>query len=286
MRNKKIIPYLLLAIVLIYITIFIIRPLVDTIYKVFYKIDSLGQIIEFVGMMNLKEIINDPEFHQAIKNSLLYVIITVPLSKILGLLLAILSRKKSFLSPVYEALYAMPIAIANPTICMIFSLMYSPNIGLINNLIGEKIQWLRDPNLALISVSLVGIWISTGHAFVFFLPAIRSIPQSILDSSVIDVMNFIQKVKYVYYPFVSPVFFYLLVMDIPGGMMMMSISNILTAGGPDNSTMTIMLYIYRKISAVGNYTLANAATLVAIVMMLVVMIIIFRLEKRIVYYNE
>lgn len=284
--KKKVLPYIFLSIVFLYIVLFIMRPLFETIYKVFYKIDGLGRIVEFVGFDNIISIITDPEFLLSIKNSFIYVLITVPISKILGLLLAIISRQKTTLSPIYESMFAMPIAIATPTICMIFSLIYSPNIGLINNLIGEKIQWLRDPNLALISISFIGIWISTAHAFIFFLPAIRSIPQSVLDSSFIDEMNLFQRLKYVYYPFISPVFFYLLVMDIPGGMMMMSISNILTGGGPNNSTTTLMLYIYRKISAVGNYTLANAATLVAILIMIIVMILIFKLEKRIVYYNE
>lgn len=285
-RDERKLALIFLFLASSYIITFIFKPLAETIYKVFYQVDSLGHPLKFVSWNNFQVILSDSNFLKAIGNSWVYTLLTVPISKVTGLCLAILARKKTATSFIYEAMFALPIAVAIPAICMIFSLMYSPNIGLINQVLDSKIQWLKDPNLSMLSLSVIGIWISTGYAFIYLLPAIRNIPSSILDAAKIDSVGFFGRIRYIYLPYLSPTFFYLLLMDIPNGLMIMSIPNILTRGGPNDSTLTIMLYIYKQISAIGNQSLANAATLLTIFMMAITILVMLKLEKRVVFYDD
>lgn len=277
-------PYLWLMPSLLLFGVFTFYPFVETITKSFFILDSRGSILEFVGFENYQRILTDESFLKAVRNTLLYVLMTVPVSKVLGFLLAIAANKRRKLSPFYETAFSLPMAIASSVIAMIFQLLYVPSLGLINTTLGLKIQWLNNPKIALLSIAVVQIWLSTGYAFLFMLSAVRSVSDDIIESAELEGAGIWQKIVNIYIPLTSPTMFYLVCSDIAFMMMSMGLINILTQGGPQNSTITVIYYVFRQFSGSGNYTMANPAAVIAFCMTFIATGVSFLWEKKGVHY--
>jgi len=278
-------PFLWLLPAFILFIVFTFYPFIQTIVKSLYIVDSLGNNRNFVGLENYVYIFSNEKFIKAILNTLLFVVLTVPISKILGLLLALLANKKRKFSPVYEASFAVPMAMASSVTAMIFQLLYVPSLGVINGLTGMKIQWLNDPKIAMLSIAIIQIWLSTGYAFIFMLSAVRSVPKDILESAYLEGASPFRQLVSIYLPLTSPTMFYLICTDLAYSMMMMSLVNVLTQGGPQDSTITVMQFVYKQFAATGNYTNANPAAIIAFAMAFIVTMLAFLWEKKGVHYQ-
>ena len=176
-------------------------------------------------------------------------------------------------------------AMASSVTAMIFQLLYVPSLGLLNGVFGLDIQWLNDPKFALLSISIVQIWLSTGYAFIFLLSAVRGISPDIIESASLEGASPLQMIFKIYLPLTSPTMFYLIITDISFSVMMMSLSNVLTNGGPQNSTITMMQYIYKQIAGTANYTNANPAAIVAFLIAFAATMAGFAWEKKGVHYQ-
>nr|WP_307989709.1 sugar ABC transporter permease [uncultured Niameybacter sp.] len=282
---KTIEPYLWLAPAFILFGAFTFYPFIETIFKSFFIVDSLGNVKKFVGFENYAYILSDEKFVQAIFNTIWFVILTVPISKVLGFLLALLANKKRKTSAFYETSFAIPMAMASSVTAMIFQLLYVPSLGFINGFFGIDVNWLTDPKVALIAIGIIQIWLSTGYAFIFMLSAVRSVPEDLIESADLEGATPFRKLISIYLPITSPTMFYLIITDLAYSMMMMSLVNVLTDGGPFGATQTIMQYIYKQLAATGNYTNANPAAIIAFVMTFIVTMLGFAWEKKGVHYQ-
>lgn len=279
---KKLEPYLWLLPAFIIFGVFTFYPFVQTIFKSFFMVDALGKTKQFVGIQNYLYILSDAGFLSSIKVTLLYTIITVPISKAIALVLALMANKKRKFSLLYETCFSLPMAVATSVAAMIFQLMYVPGLGLINNITGLKIQWLTDARVALIAICIVQIWLSSGYAFLFMLAAIRSVPVEITESAHLDGAGTWMQVRSIYLPLISPTMFYLICTDIVWSMMTMSLVNVMTGG--QYGTTTILQYVYKQLTAAGNYTNANPASIIAFILAFIATMLSFAWEKRGVTY--
>ena len=278
-------PYLWLLPAFILFGAFTFYPFIETIFKSFFIVDSFGNVNRFVGLENYMYILSDEKFVQAIFNTVWFVLLTVPISKVLGFLLALLANKKRKTSIFYETSFAIPMAMASSVTAMIFQLLYVPSLGFINGFFGIDVQWLTDPKVALIAIAIIQIWLSTGYAFIFMLSAVRSVPDDLIESADLEGATPFRKLISIYLQITSPTMFYLIITDLAYSMMMMGLVNILTDGGPFGATQTIMQYVYKQLSATGNYTNANPAAIIAFVMTFIVTMLGFAWEKKGVHYQ-
>ena len=278
-------PYLWLLPSMVIFTIFTFYPFLQTIYKSLFIVNSIGKVRDFVGLENYAYVLKDSNFRVAVRNTILYTLFTVPISKIIGFLLALLANKRRRLSTFYETSFAMPMALASSVVAMIFQLLYVYPLGILHGRLGLDIHWLTDSRWALIAVGIVQIWLSSGYAFIFMLSAVRNVPADLLESADLDGANSVRKMISIYLPLTTPTLFYLVVTDLIYGMLAMGLMNVMTAGGPNGATMTIMLYIYQLFARAGNYTTANAATVLAFLMTLVCTMLTFVWEKKGVHYQ-
>ena len=283
---KKAEPYLWLLPAFILFGVFTFYPFLVTVFKSLFIVDSYGNLKRFVGLENYAYILKDEVFIKSIVNTIIFTLLTVPVSKILGLLLALLANKRRKTSAFYEASFAVPMAMASSVTAMIFQLLFVPSLGFINGVFGLDIQWLNDPKFALLSIAIVQIWLSTGYAFIFLLSAVRGISQDIIESASLEGATPLQMLfKDFTCPITSPTMFYLIITDISFSVMMMSLSNVLTNGGPQNSTITMMQYIYKQISGTANYTNANPAAIIAFLIAFAATMAGFAWEKKGVHYQ-
>lgn len=281
---KKIEPYLWLIPAFLLFVVFVFYPFIKTLVNSFFIVDRFGNLHEYVGFDNFKYVLKDENFIKSIGNTIWFVILTVPISKVFGLLLALLANKKRKTSVFYETSFAIPMAMASSVTAMIFQLLYVPSLGFINGFFGIDVQWLNDPKVAMIALAIIQIWLSTGYAFIFMLSAVRSVPEELIESADLEGASALQKIIKIYLPITSPTMFYLIITDLAYGMMMMSLMSILTNGGPYGSTQTVIQYIYNQITGIGNFTDANPAAIIAFIITFIFTMIGFAWEKKGVKY--
>lgn len=281
---EKIEPYLYLLPAFVLLVLFVYLPFVNNTYLSFNRVNQFREIRAFAGLSNYSKVLTDPVFWQSVGNTFVYVLVTVPLSIIIGFILASLARKKRRLSVAYEVLFALSMATSDAVIAMIFQLMYNPSFGSLNRLLHLNIDWLHDPRYALLSLMLIQIWHNVGYNFLFMLVAQRAIPTALLEGARLDGASEIKLQTRIILPMVTPMLFFLLIKDIAYSMTVANYTLILTDGGPNNMTQTIITYIYSKAIAGTNYNYAFAATVLGFLISGVMIALSMRLERK-VHYN-
>lgn len=283
-------PYLYLIPSFAFLLMFTYFPFVKNTFLSLFTVNKYRMIKGFVGFDNYLRVLQDEKFLQAIVNTFIFVATTVPLSIIIGFGLALMARRHTRTSSIYEAMYALSMAISASVVAMIFQFAYNPSMGIINKLFGLDISWLTDPRTALLSIIIIQIWANIGYNFIFLLSGLRGMSEEVLESAKIDGATGYRLLSKVIVPMVSPTLLFLLVKDIAYAMTTCSFTLILTYpvfhnGGPNGTTETIMSYIYGKGIVGTNYNAAFAATMVGFVLSAILMALSLVLEKKKVNYD-
>lgn len=281
---RKIEPYLYLLPALLLILLFTYYPFVKNTFLSFFTVDRFRRIKRFAGLANYLKVLTDEKFLQAIGNTFKYVIGTVPISVLVGLVLALLARTRRKTSTAYEAMYALPMAVSASVIAMIFQLAFNPTMGIVNKTFDLDIRWLSDPKTALITLMIIQVWSNIGYNFIFLFSALRGLSKDVMESAQIDGATGMKLLTKIILPLISPTLLFLFVKDLAYAMTTASFTLILTGGGPNGTTETMMSYVYGKAITGTNYNLAFAATMVNFVLSGIMMVLSFILEKKEVTY--
>lgn len=283
--KKRVEPFLYLMPAFVFFIAFTYYPFAKTVFSSFFTVSSMGKIRGFAGFENYLSVLRNPAFIQSIKNTLLYVSLSSPIAIFIALTLAIIANRKTRLSPLYEMLYAITMAVSLSVAAMIFQLMYNPTIGVLNHVLNTKFNWLNDKKIAMTAVSLIAVWMNIGYNFLFLLSSVRGISSDILESADLDGANIFQRTSKIIVPLISPTVFYLICNSLAKNMMMSGLVLILTQGGPQGSTETMISFMYKQSVNNLNYNDAYAAAIIAFMITSVAMGISFSFEKKGVHYN-
>lgn len=287
---ERIEPYLYLLPAFALLLAFTYYPFAKNTFLSFFTVNKFREIKEFAGLANYVRVLGDDAFLQAVGNTILFVIVTVPFSIVVGLALALLARKRRRTSTVYEAMYSLTMAISVSVVAMIFQFAFNPSMGIVNKLTGLNVSWLTDPNTALKVIMVIQIWANVGYNFIFLLSALRGMNEETLESARVDGATGIRMLTKIILPMISPTLLFLLMKDIAYAMTTCSFTLILTypvfhSGGPNGTTEMIMSYVYGKGIVGTNYNAAFAATTVGFILAGIMMILSLALEKRKVNYE-
>lgn len=266
------------SIALILITIFMLYPIVKSIILTFQTVK--GSNATFVGLSNYARLLKDPNFWTSVKNTVVYLIIQVPVMLILALVLASLLNSKDLkFRGFYRTAIFLPCVTSLVGYSVLFKMMFSSD-GIINkfllgvNMISEPITWLGDPTLARVVIVLALLWRWTGYNMIFYLSSLQNIPQETYEAAKVDGANSIQTFFKITIPQLKPIILFTTIMSTIGTLQLFDEAMNITKGGPGNSTMTISQYIYNT-SFVYKPDFAYSATIsYAIVIMVVVLSII------------
>lgn len=284
-KIRKIEPYVYLLPALIYFAVFSFYPFIKTIILTFFTVDANGKVKEFAGLTNYINVLTDELFLKSIVNTLIYVVLASPIAIIIALFLAILANKKTKTSGIYETMFSLTMAMSMSVAAMIFKIMYNPYIGVVNKILGTKINFLNNPDYSMVALSFISVWMNIGFNFLFLLAAIRGVPEELMESADIDGASFLKKVTKVIVPLISPTVFFLICTSLAKNIIMSGLPIILTEGGPKGSTTTMIYYMYKQAFGNMNYNTAYAAAVITFVFTLVAMIISFSFEKKGVHYS-
>ncbi len=277
-------PYCYLIPCMLVFAIFLFYPFFKTIYLSLFLTDRMGQAKIFVGMQNYIDLLTSESFRQSLKVTLIFVVIVVIGGMLLGLIAAVLCNKAFPGIRVFSTAYALPMAIASTSAAMIFQIMLHPTVGIVNKLTGLDINWLNDPDTALICVAILTAWLNSGINFLYFSAGLGNIDETIYERASVDGASSVQQFFSLTLPGLSPIMFYTLVVNIIQAFQSFGQINILTQGGPDGATNVIVYSIYRD--AFFNYRFGSAAaqSVILFIIIMLITLVMFRLEKKGVNY--
>lgn len=265
-------------------TVFLFYPFFKTIYLSLFKTDKMGQAKLFVGFGNYLDLFQSASFRNSLKVTLLFVVIVVTVSMFLGLITAVLCNKAFPGIRFFSTAYALPMAIASSSAALIFQIILHPAVGIVNKLLGLDINWLNDPDTALICVALLTAWLNSGINFLYFSAGLGNIDETIYERAFVDGASGAQQFFHLTLPGLSPIMFYTLVVNIIQAFQSFGQIKILTEGGPNQTTNVVVYSIYRD--AFFNYRFGSAAaqSVILFVIILTATLFMFRIEKKGVKY--
>jgi multiple sugar transport system permease protein len=234
----------------------------------------------WVGWGNYNYIFHtDPVFWTAIKNTIKYALIVVPLQTVIAFLLALVVNQNIRGKTFFRTTFYFPSVTSSVAISLIFVFIFN-NFGLLNTLLGDvHIQganWLGDPSYALESIMGLNIWTTTGTLMIIFLASLQDVPREVLEAAALDGATGFQSVIRIIVPLIRPAMFFVVANGIIGSLQIFDQAFIVSqgSGGPEYSTMTAVLYIYNNAFANGYYGVAAAASFVLFAFIFVVTILV------------
>ena len=277
-------PYCYLIPCMLVFAIFLFYPFFKTIYLSLFLTDRMGQAKIFVGMQNYIDLLTSESFRNSLKVTLIFVVIVVIGGMFLGLVAAVLCNKAFPGIRAFSTAYALPMAIASSSAAMIFQIMLHPTVGIVNKLTGLDINWLNYPDTALVCVAILTAWLNSGINFLYFSAGLGNIDETIYERASVDGASSVQQFFSLTLPGLSPIMFYTLVVNIIQAFQSFGQIKILTEGGPDEATNVIVYSIYRD--AFFNYRFGSAAaqSVILFIIIMIITLIMFRLEKKGVSY--
>lgn len=278
-------PYCYLIPCMLVFAIFLFYPFFKTIYLSLFLTDRMGQAKIFVGMQNYIDLFTSESFRNSLKVTLIFVVIVVIGGMLLGLIAAVLCNRAFPGIRIFSTAYALPMAIASSSAAMIFQIMLHPTVGIVNKITGLDINWLNDPDTALICVAVLTAWLNSGINFLYFSAGLGNIDETIYERASVDGASNVQQFFSLTLPGLSPIMFYTLVVNIIQAFQSFGQINILTQGGPDETTNVIVYSIYRD--AFFNYRFGSAAaqSVILFIIIMLITLVMFRIEKKGVSYS-
>ena len=279
--------YLLPSIVLF--GLFVFYPMAKTIYLSFFLTNQNGVPVYFNGIENYTYIFTSDEFRNSMKATLLFVIYTVPVSVLLALVLAILANEKLRGVGLYRTIFSSTMGMSVAASAVIWLFLFHPSVGAFNNILKSinlpAVQWLLDPDWALLSISMTTIWMNIGFNFLVILGGLQNIDESLYESATIDGAGYFAKLRKITLPLLSPTLFFIVTISLINAFQSFGQIDILTKGGPIQSTNLVVYSIYKEAFINYQFGTASAQAIVLFFVVLIVTILQFKFGERKVHYQ-
>ncbi|WP_414859338.1 carbohydrate ABC transporter permease [Paenibacillus haidiansis] len=281
--------YLFLAPSILLFGLFLLYPLLRSFYLSLYLTDPRGQIAAYVGLDNFRQLLASPQFWSSLAVSGKFALITVPGGLLLGLVMSALANSRLKGMRIFQFIFSLPLALSVSTSSVIWMMLFHPTLGMFNyflDLAGlPAIQWLTDPKWALLSLSVMTIWMNSGFNFIVLLSGLQGISDEMYDSAKIDGAGPIRTFVRIILPLLSPVVFFLTVVSLIGSFQAFGQMHILTKGGPAGSTEVLVYSIYKEAFVNYQFGTGSAMAIVLFLLILILTLIQFIFVEKKVHYQ-
>lgn len=285
-RKEALQFYMAIAPWLVGIILFTAGPMLISLWTSFTDWDLLTDP-QWVGLENYRSLATDPTFIQSIKVTLAYTAAYVPLDLVGGLLLALLVRPRLRGIGIYRTIFYLPTVFSGVAFVVVWLWMLNPNGGLINLVLRwfgiEGPRWLLDPKYALWSLVMMSFW-GWGRSMALYLGGMQSIPGELYEAAAMDGAGSFRQFFKITLPLLSPIIFFNLVLSIISTFQSFSSAFVATNGGPLDSTLFLVLYIYRQAFEYFHMGYAAALAWVLFAIILVLTLVLLRSQKFWVFY--
>ena len=280
--------YIFIAPALIAIFIFFFIPVVAAFVISFTDFDiyTLGDFntLRFVGIKNYLQLFEDPLFWLSLKNTSYYVLLATPLSIAVSLGAALLLNSKLLkYKGVFRLSYFIPYITTLVAVAIVWRFIYHPKFGILNYFLGlvgiNPIDWLGDPNWAMPAIVIMSVWKSFGYNMIIFIAGLQNIAEDLYEAASLEGAGEWQKFKSITLPMLAPTTLFISIITIVGYFQLFAEPYIMTQGGPLNSTLSIVQYMYQEGFRWWNMGYSASIAFVLFSIILVITIIQFRVQK-------
>ena len=261
--------WVLLTPALLHSGIFLVIPVAAAIVLSFTDY-SFGDSWAWVGFGNYVDLFKDQDFRAALVNTILYAVVVIPLSMAISLVVATGLNQKIKGIGFFRTAFYLPTVTATVAVATIWLWIYNPGSGLANGFLSlfgfAPGRWLSDPNTALPSLMVVGIWQGLGTKIIIYLAALQGVSRDLLESASLDGANRWQRFVNVTWPALGPVQFFVLVTSIVGTFQVFDLVYVMTKGGPGTETQVLVLDIYQNAFQALRLGFASAETVIMMIL--------------------
>jgi multiple sugar transport system permease protein len=286
--REELAAYLLISPWIIGFLIFVAGGLLFNFGLSFFQTDLLSSA-KFVGLNNYRQLLTDDRlFWQAVRVTSIYTFATVPLQTLLGLGVALLLNQKVWGIGFWRTLFYLPSVVSGVAVGMIWLWFYHPDLGLFNLLLGrlgiEGPRWLVSQRWALPSLIFMNVW-GIGTIMLIFLAGLQGIQREYYEAARIDGANNRQQFWAITIPMLSPHIFYNVVLGIISSYQVFTASFVMTEGGPNNATLTLVLFLYSRAFLMARFGYAAAIAWILFLIILVLTVFLLRSSRGTVFYE-
>jgi multiple sugar transport system permease protein len=270
--------------------VFFLGPMLASIYFSFTRYNIVNPPL-WIGLDNYRELLaRDRLIWHSLKVTTLYAFVSVPLNLLLGLGVAILLNQNVRGLALWRTIYYLPSVITGVAVALLWQWMFNTRIGVINYLVKllvgvEGPDWLGDSNLVMPSFVLISLW-TVGGSMLINLAALQGVPTVLYEAAKIDGANAWHLFRHVTLPMISPAIFFNLIIGTIAALQSFTYFYILTDGGPDNATLTYMLYLYRQAFQFLNMGYGSAMAWLLFVYLTALTALVFRSARGWVHYES
>ncbi len=278
--SRKVAPYVFIAPAVILFLLFMVYPIIYSFLLSLQKQNDDGDMV-WSGLANYQRLLGDSKFFQALSNTIIILIIQVPIQLTLAILLAVFLNSKILrFKGFFRAVYFLPAITALAAVSIIFRILFQENSGVVNYLVTsvglDPIKWFRDPFWNQVLLMLAITWRWTGYNMVIYLSGLQSIPGDLYEAASVDGANTVSQFFRITLPLLRPVILFTTIFSTIGTLQIFDESYLLTRGGPNDATLTVGFYLYRTAFQQANFNYASTIAYGLLVLIVILSIIQFR----------
>ena len=287
-RRETVAGYLFLLPSLFFFITFVLYPMFMCIYTSFFD-SNMGKnsVDTFVGLANYKELFHDEIFLGALKNTIIIVVVSVPTVCAFSLWVAkSICDMHPVLTSAFRCIFYLPVVTGSVAVTVVWKWIYNNRYGVLNyvfkslGIISQNINWLGDSRFALWGIILILFTTSVGQPIVLYVSALGNVDRTLVEAAEVDGANRRQVFWKIKWPQIMPTTLYILIITTINSFQCFALIQLLTSGGPNHSTDTIMYYIYYTAFKLYRYGYGNAMGVVLMIIIAILSAVQFKLGQQ------
>lgn len=290
-RREIITAVVMLSPSLLFLAAFTYWPIIRSLIYGFYDVQLGSSEIFFVGWENYQRLWHDALFWQSLRNTVVYMVITVPTSIGLALVLAVALDRKLRGTGLYRSIFFYPVMVPSVAAGMVWVFLYAPGYGPINGLMEmlglPKLEWLYDRQWALPAIIFMSIWKYAGYFMLILLAALQLVPRDLYEAARLDGISGWRQLIHITVPLISPTLYFVVIIGVLHSYQIFDYVFVMTQGGPADATNVLTFYIYQNAFQFQDIGTASAiANILLLVVIGLIAIVALTLGRRVHYMGR
>lgn len=285
-RQETIASYLFLLPSLIFFLGFVIYPMILCVVTSFFD-STMNRADVFVGFANYAELFADPIFIGALRNTFIIVVVSVPVTCAFSLWVSsAIVDLPEWATSLFRCVFYLPVVTGSVAVTVVWKWMFNPYYGLLNYLftslgiISKNLNWLGSANTALGCIITILLTTSIGQPIVLYVSALSNVDHSLVEAAQVDGATDFQTFWRIKWPQIMPTTLYILIITTINSFQCFALIDLLTSGGPNDSTLTLMYYIYHNAVKLNNFGYGCALGIILAIIIAIFSALQFRLAKE------
>lgn len=274
--------YLFILPILIFFTSFVLYPMIKGIYLSLFRFR--GRNISFVGLSHYINLFKDEIFIKSTLNTLIITVIAVPIVVAFSIFVAInIYEKNAFIRSFFRGIFYIPAISSVVSVTVVWNWIYHPKYGILNYILQTthitktNVDWLGNPRTAIFAIIAILITTSVGQPIILYVAALGNVPKDLIEASKIDGATDQKAFTHIIWPMIKPTTLYIVVVTTINSFQIFALIQLLTAGGPNYATSTIMYLVYQKAIVESRYGASSAMGVVLAIIIGIISIFQFKI---------